>query len=140
MENPQLRDKNVVPSKEGLQQVLGDSFSVFNEMMQIITNPEYGLTPQWNYYNDGKAWLCKVCYKKKTIFWLSVWDKFFKAAIYFSEEKGRGIADLNIDKNIKSDFKQSKPSGKLFPLIINMSRREQITDLLKIIEYKKSLK
>ena len=48
--------------------------------------------------------------------------------------------ELNIDEKIISDFKSRKPIGKLLPLAINVNRKEQIKDVIKIIEYKKKLK
>jgi hypothetical protein len=140
METYLLREQQIYPTKEVLENVLGDSYLVFEELIEIITDAKYGLVPQWNYYKDGKAWLCKVCYKKKTIFWLSVWDKFFKTTFYFIEKTSSGIADLDIEENLKESFRSSKSFGKFMPLTINMNRKDQINDLLKIVEYKKSLK
>jgi hypothetical protein len=140
METYLLREQQIYPTKEVLENVLGDSYLVFEELIKIITDAKYGLVLQWNYYKDGKAWLCKVCYKKKTIFWLSVWDKFFKTTFYFIEKTSSGIADLDIEENLKESFRSSKSFGKFMPLTINMNRKDQINDLLKIVEYKKSLK
>ncbi|MBN2481390.1 MAG: DUF3788 family protein [Bacteroidales bacterium] len=81
-----LREQQVSPLKEVLAIALGDIYLIFKELMEIITDENFGLDPKWNYYKDGNAWLCKVCYKKKTIFWLSVWDKFFKTTFYFTKK------------------------------------------------------
>lgn len=140
MDKPILRDPAVPPSPEVLQNVLGASYPVYEKTLAAITGEPYGLVPEWRYYNDGKAWLCKVVYKKKTVFWLSVWDGFFKAAFYFAERHCHGIPDLDINENIKNDLKSSKPFGALYPVVMKINEAEQITDLLKIIKYKKGLK
>lgn len=140
MDTQLLREQNIFPTKEVLETALKGSFSAFEELIEIITDTKYGLIAEWNYYKDGKAWLCKVCYKKKTIFWLSVWDKFFKTGFYFTDKNRMGITDLDIEKDLKENFNRSKPIGKLIPLVININRKEQIKDVIKIIDYKKSLK
>jgi hypothetical protein len=140
METPLLNDKEVLPTKEVLENVLGESYLAYSELIETITNTKYGLVTEWNYYKDGKAWLCKVCFKKKTVFWLSVWDKYFKIGFYFTEKNCAGVAALEIEEKIKEDFNNSKHIGKLIPLGITMNRKEQIIDVLKIIEYKKNLK
>ena len=140
METQLLREQDVFPEKEVLKKAIGDSYLIFEELMERITAPEYGLVANWNFYKDGKAWLNKVCYKKKTIFWLSVWDKSFKTGFYFSEKNCSGIAELGIEKSIKESFYSNKPIGRLMPLTILINRKDQIHDVLKIIEYKKSLK
>ncbi|MBE0666278.1 MAG: DUF3788 family protein [Bacteroidales bacterium] len=140
METLLLKDRLVFPDDKILRDTLGESFPAYEEMMKTITGPEYGLTPQWNYYNDGKAWLCKAVFKKKTVLWLSVWDRYFKTAFYFTERNSGGIEELEIDPDIKQTFKSAKPTGKLIPLVLNISSIKQLSDLIKIIEYKKSLK
>jgi hypothetical protein len=140
MEIMQLRDPKIFPDNVVLENALAESYLVYTEMIETITGNNYGLAAQWNYYKDGKAWLCKMCYKNKTIFWLSVWDKFFKTSFYFTEKNGAGIADIDIDEGLKKSFYNKKPVGKLIPLTINISTKIQLKDLLKLIEYKKNLK
>ena len=140
METILLKDRQVFPDDNILRNTLGDSFPAYEEMMKTITGQEYGLIPQWNYYNDGKAWLCKAVFKKKTVFWLSVWDRYFKTAFYFTTRNCSGIEELDIDPDIKQTFKAAKPTGKLIPLVLKMGSNKHLPDLIKIIEYKKSLK
>jgi hypothetical protein len=140
METPLLKDPDTYPSEEILRIVLKDSYPAYEETMKQITGADHGLVPQWNYYKDGKAWLCKVGFKKKTVFWLSVWNGYFKVGFYFVERHCPGVLELDIDKSIKEDFTSKKPIGTLFPLAIEMRRKDQVSDLLKVIEYKKTLK
>jgi hypothetical protein len=140
METPILKEQHVYPDAKVLKNALGESYTVYEELMKTITDTRYALVADWNYYKDGKAWLCKVNYKKKTVFWLSVWDKYFKTGFYFTEKSLTGISELNINEKIKDDFAVGKPVGKLLPLTIKVENQNQINDILKVIEYKKSLK
>lgn len=140
MDKPLLNDKNIPVTDEVLKEALGDSYRAYSRMLELITGEEYGLMPEWRYYNDGKAWLCKMVFKKKTVFWLSVWDGHFKAAFYFVERHLPGIYDLDIDGSIKEELKDAKSFGTLYPVIMIIRKPEQITDLLTIIRYKKGLK
>ncbi|HPT11287.1 MAG TPA: DUF3788 family protein [Bacteroidales bacterium] len=140
MDKPKLNDPEINPTDEVLSGVLGNSYVAYVQLMNTITGEKYLLVPEWHYYNDGKSWLCKVTYKKKTVFWLSAWDGFFKTSFYFTEKNSPGIAGLEIEKSIKDDFFSNKAIGKLLPLSVSISTTDQINDLLKIVEYKKSLK
>jgi hypothetical protein len=140
MEKPLLNDPEINPTDEIISGVLGESYDAFALLMKTITGDRYAIVPEWKYYNDGKSWLCKATFKKKTVFWLSVWDGFFKTGFYFTEKNSSGIADLNIRKSIKDDFYSRKAIGKLLPLGINITGKDQVNDVLKIVEYKKSLK
>ena len=132
-----LREQDIFPSKEVLQDVLGKIYHVWVEMENRMTQSEFALTLDWNYYKDGKSWLCKVCHKKKTVFWLSVWEGCFKTTFYFLDRHLSGIADLDISEQIKENFCRMKAVGKLLPMVINIDRQEQLVDLLKIVQFKK---
>ncbi len=140
MEEQLLRDQDAPPSEELLRSALKSSYQAYEEMMKVITGAGYGLEPQWNYYRDGKAWLCKVVFKKKTIFWLSAWDGFFRAGFYFVERHCPGIHDLEIDDSIKQELKKARPFGTLYPVALSITGPEQVRDLLTLINYKKGLK
>ena len=137
MESILLKDPDLLPDKKLLEKELGRGYEAYEELMNIISAPSFSLEPEWRYYNDGKAWLCKVVHKKKTVFWLSVWEgSIFKIAFYFTEKTAAGIDHLEIDETIKKNFKAHKPVGKLLPLVVEVRNKKQLPDLLKIITYK----
>ena len=135
-----LRIEEVTPTEKVLEEALGkDIFEVYLILMQIIES-EFQLEIQWRFYKDGKAWLCKVIDKKKTISWLSIWDSFIKISFYFTEKTRWGIYDLQINNQIKDKFKKVEAIGKLIPLILDIEKEEELADLAEIIKYKKNLK
>lgn len=135
-----LREKEIEPTDKVLENTLGkELFNIYQELIEIFTNV-FSLEPQWNFYRDGNAWLCKVVYKKKTILWLSIWENYIKTGFYFTEKTGTGVLELDIDNKIKAAFEVAKPVGKLIPLIIDINQQNQIEDLKEIIKYKKGLK
>ena len=97
-------------------------------MLEVITGAEYGLVPQWNYYKDGNAWLCKVGYKKRRYSGYRCGTVILKQD-FTSLKDTAGLLELDLDKRIKEEFK-SKPIGTLFPLAITVTSKEQIKDLL----------
>jgi hypothetical protein len=59
---------------------------------------------------------------------------------YFTEKNCKGIFRLDIDESIKKAFKEHKSVGKLLPLVLSITKKVQLSDALKIVEYKKTLK
>ena len=81
-----LRDEEIIPTETVLEEALGkDVFAVYTKLNEIIRT-EFQIEPEWRYYKDGKSWLYKAVYKKKTIFWLSIWEKFIKISLLFTEK------------------------------------------------------
>ena len=137
MDLPILKDKDLFPDNDVLRNALKDDFDIFQEFENTITNDTHKLVGEWRYYNDGKAWIYKAQYKKKTVFWLSVISTGFNVTFYFNEKNNEGIFDLPIEESIKDNFKNMELVGKLRPLQISIKNKNQITDIQEIIEYKK---
>lgn len=131
-----LREAEIPPTEKVLREALGKTYEVWLGLEKQLTGSELALTTDWRYYRDSKAWLCKVCHKKKTVFWLSVWTGFFKISFFFLERHLAGIAALEINEN---SFVIEKEWGKMIPLIFEIDNQRQLNDLLKVIEFKKKL-
>ena len=133
-----MKDPNTKLTDDFLATFLGSSFSawkMFNENL-----PNYGISLEWRYYKDG-GWLAKCTYKKNTIIWVSVSEGFFSASFLFSEKPHlrKGIQELDIPDDLKNNT-QSTPKGTYFSIVINVYKKNQLPDIYKIIDYKKSAK
>ncbi|EDY84237.1 hypothetical protein VDG1235_3868 [Verrucomicrobiia bacterium DG1235] len=140
MKNQSLQDDSIFPSEEILKAALKRAYPAFTRFIQTVEAEPLDLTHQWRYYKDGKAWLCKVSHKKKTICWISVWKGFFKIAFYFADRLSSGIQELNISDSIKADFANANLIGKLRPLEADVRKLSQLPDLYTIATFKKQAK
>jgi len=89
-----FRDKNVKPTEQLIAESLGEEYAIYQRFIETLENEGISLM-DWRYYQDGKAWLSKGEYKwtttrgtnkVKPIFWLSMWEDFFKVSFHFSEK------------------------------------------------------
>ena len=140
MAKPLLNDREQYPDEQVLESVLKTSFPAYQTLIEQITGESYGFIHQWRYYRDGGAWLCNVAHKKKTVFWLSAWDGFFKTTFYFTEKTGAGIASLEVKQELKDTFKENRLIGKLKPLTVFIHNEDELNDLLILAEYKMKIK
>jgi len=135
METQLLREPDIFPSKEVLQKALGKAYAVLEALEARLGQEDFALHFSWHYYRDSKAWLCKVCHKKKTVFWLSVWKGFFKTSFFFLERHMEGIAALELAEGA---YTTEKEWGRMIPLVFNLSHPQHMADVLKLIQYKKA--
>ena len=91
---------------------------------------------EWRYYRDGKAWLCKVQKKKRTIVWMSVWKGFLKAAIYFPEKYIEEVFKLAISEELKEKISSTKNVGKSKPCIFEIKDTKLFNDFEKVMNLK----
>jgi hypothetical protein len=138
MEKPLLNNPSELPTDAVLKSVLGSAYTAYSTLMERMAELEF--VPQWNYYKDGGAWLCKVQYKKKTVFWLSIWENRFRTAFYFTEKTISGVAELDIEPTLVEQLTNAASIGKLIPMAFNIQTVDQLDDFLTVANYKKKLK
>ena len=150
MKEKQLfRDVNVEPTSTRIAEGLGFVNDVYVIFIEKLLEHDIELT--WRYYNDGKAWLGKGLYKwitkrgtqKETMaFWLSVWEGFFKVAVYIPEKYRLEALSLSVGNDMRERIEQAKQIGKLkfFPLIFDLRSDEMFDEVFTLIDFRKTLK
>lgn len=132
--NIELRDENTYPDEIVLSNILGQAYSVYMSLLELFQ--KYEMNFEWRYYHDGKAWLCKVQKKKKTIVWMSAWKGFMQATIYFPLECVEKVLALEITEELKAKIVNTKNVGKSKPCIFEIRSNEILIDFEKVMKIK----
>lgn len=144
-----LRDPEIVPTSEVLAECLGTSNGAYVKFIKELKHHDIDLG--WRYYNDGKAWLGKGLYKwttsrgtakEMTVFWLSIWEGFFKVSIFIAEKARADALKLELKRETLELIENTEQMGKLkfFPLPIDLHSDEMFDELFILIDFKKTLK
>jgi len=144
-----LRDPDIKPTGEVLAAALSSAYKTYIDFTEQLKNHEIEL--DWRYYNDGKSWLGKGLYKwstsrgtqkESTVFWLSVWDGFFKVTFYISEKYRQNTITLPLNNETHKMIENAVQIGKLkfFPLTFDISADILFNDLFTLIDFKKTIK
>ncbi len=134
----ELKDESVYPDDTILQRVLGASFDSYMKLLGMFARAD--LTHEWRYYRDGKAWLCKVQKKKKTIIWMSAWQGFMKATLYFPGRYADALAGLEIADETRDRILSAKRVGASIPCMFEIRNDAVLKDLETVMKFKISLK
>lgn len=116
--NIELRDGSVYPDEQLLKSVLGRAYNAYCALLNLFN--DHNLKHEWRYYKDGKAWLCKVQKKERTIVWMSAWKGYMQATIYFPDKYIDKVYCLDINEEIIMRIKKTKNIGKSKPCIFEI--------------------
>lgn len=130
----ELKDESIYPDDEVLKRILGDSFTAYCELLKLYD--QHGLSYEWRYYHDGKAWLCKVQHKKRTIVWMSAWKGYMQATIYFPEKHIESLYTLNISEERKEIIRQTRNTGKSKPCIFKIIDAAILEEFSEVMRFK----
>ena len=133
----ELRDPNKYPDEAVLQSILGDSYLAYKALLEIYDT--MGMVYEWKYYSDGKAWLCKVQKKKKTIVWMSAWKGYMQATIYIHDKDIEKFKSMDVRQEVKERIVSAKKVGKSLPCMFEIRDRKVLKDIEKVALLKISL-
>lgn len=129
-----LTDPTVIPDDTVLARVLGDSLAAYRRLLALFD--ENGLTHEWRYYRDGKAWLCKVKHKARTIVWMSAWDGYVQATVYIPEKHIDGLFALDLPEDEKARLRGAAHVGKSTPCSFDIKTDDVLPTFEKVMRYK----
>ncbi len=136
MDRSPLNDRNEYPDDPVLAGHLGRAKAAWDAFAARVASDFPGVSMEWRYYNDGKSWLCKLVFRKKTVCWISAWDGFFRTTFYFTDKNAKGIDGLDIDPALKQDFRSGDSTGKLKPLRVTVGTKKALADVFRLVRYK----
>lgn len=142
-----LRDPDIQPTSDVVAKALDEANTPYIKFVEELASHDIQLV--WRYYNDGKAWLAKGLHKRigvrggqseKTVFWLSIWERFFKVTIYIPEKSRLDVFNLPLDNDVKRMITDSKQMGKLkyFSLVFDLNSDEMFETIFSLVDFMKS--
>ena len=132
-----LRDPEAYPSDERLEAALKGGFAVFAALRRNLAAA--GCHPEWRYYNDGKAWLCKLLAGKRNLGWLHVYDGFCCVTVYFTQRHRAAVVAAEIPQPLKEAFARTSAAGRLIPLCVRVADEEDVDAAMAVFRLKKGL-
>jgi hypothetical protein len=139
-ENLLLTDKQIYPTDEFIFSIIGDMKIFWQSIMNHMTNNYKDSAGEWNFYNDGKRWLFKMIYKKKTIFWAGILTDTFRITFYLGNKAETIIENSDLPQSIKEEFRTAKRYGLIRPVTFIVKDKTDVNNVLKMIAIKSKLK
>lgn len=143
-----LRDASIKPTMDIVNDCLGAASKVYKKFLEEIKNYDI-LLMDWRYYHDAKAWLSKGEYHWKTsrgnnkikpLFWLTIWNGYFKVSFNFLEKTKDQLLLLPIREDTKERIKESKLNGnkiKFLSVIFDVDDEKQLYDIFLLAKFRK---
>lgn len=130
----ELNDESTYPADSVLEKILGASWPAYSRLIEVFD--DNGMTHEWRYYRDGKAWLCKVQKNRRTIVWMSAWKGYVKATIYFPERHIDEVLKLEISDATLKMIAGTKNVGTSKPCMFEIKDAGILADFKTVMNFK----
>jgi hypothetical protein len=144
----QLREREVPPTDEVLEQVLGGSYIAYETFQKSL--PDIDIEQEWQWYIPYKAWFARGQHrwttprgviKEKNLYWLHVFEGYFSVAIWFKEKNRMEALNANVSEKTKHMILDAKTMGNVptFPVVFDITTPELFSDICERINHKKRI-
>ena len=133
-------DKSIEPNEDTLLEVLGDTAQYWQKLEQYL-NDEYGdIDEEWKYYYEKYGWFLQIVRKKKTLFWLTPYEAYFRITFWFGDKAVEKIENSALPIEIKEKIRnaQEYQIGRSLPIDVKQSKDLQI--VFRLLEIKMNFK
>ena len=147
-EKLRLREPEVTPTSEVLEQALGDSYAAYETFQEAL--PSLEMEQEWQWYTPHKAWFAKGQHwwttprgtrKEKNLYWLYVYEGYFSVAVWFKEKNRAEVLRTDVTEKTKQLISDAKTMGKMptFPVVFDITTVEPLADIYTLLDCKKRI-
>ena len=145
-EKLRLREREVPPTEEVLEKVLGGSYAAYVTFQKGLSDID--IEQAWQWYTPHKAWFARGQHrwttprgimKEKTLYWLHVFEGYFSVAIWFKEKNRMEALNADVSEKAKHMILDAKTIGTVptFPVVFDITTIEPFADIYGLINHKK---
>ncbi len=129
-------DKNVEPAQNELAAKLGDTYALWNQVVEFVMK-KYPLgMEEWNYPGKKYGWNLRIKDKKRAIIYLLPRDGYFKTAFVFGDKASEAVWKSNVSDGIKLDLKKATRYAEGRGIRIDVKNEFILPDVQSLVEIK----
>ncbi len=129
-------DKSVQPNEERLKEALGMNYKYWKEIKTTLNAKYENLKEEWKYYGKKTGWTLKLFYKKRNLFFFSVYEDCFKIAFVFGDRAVDAITKSDIPSKYINEILAAKKYAEGRGLIIVVRNKVEEKIIIKLTEIK----
>lgn len=136
MEKSALFSAAAHPLEGSLREALGETaFGAYETLFERLRKNHPGMIENWSYYRDAKCWLLKVSAKEKTVFWLGVYDGYFRTTFYLKPDEGDAVNAAPLPEAAKTQYAESK-GKKYHGISLNIGAADDVDSFFALLSIK----
>lgn len=129
-------DKESIPTEKELQEILGDTYSIWTTIRSEALKLENFEKEGWHFSGQKHGWNYRISDKKRVLIYLLPRKGYFKVAFVFGEKAVEKIKESAINPKIIEELLAAKKYAEGRGIRIDVKEKRVLKDILKLLEIK----
>ncbi len=131
-----LTEKSVLPNHQMLVELLGETFSCWEEIRKHLAETYGSLTEEWKYYGAKNGWTLKMLYKKRNLFFFKPYDNYFVVSFIFGDKAVSAVCKSDLPKKMIQEITNAKKYAEGRGLRVEVKTQKAVAHIVKLIAIK----
>lgn len=136
MEEKAFYEKNVKPDEVLIREKLNQAYPALLELRKTVENVVGETVEEWKFYGPKNGWGLKTFLKKRNLFFLGIYEGFFRITFVFGERAVSKILESDIRESLKKELSEARKYAEGRGLSITMKDNSYIEDIRKLVQLK----
>jgi len=129
-------DKLNFPTKEELNEVLGQTTKHWQEIQSYIKNEIGETQEEWKFYMKKVGWQLKTMLKKRNLFFFTPYKDCFQITLVFGDQAVEAVEQSDLPEEIKDTLRSAKKYMEGRGLSIVVKNQNDAENVKKLVEIK----
>lgn len=128
--------KEEIPCDEKLEEVLGDTKSVWDTILRYMEDTYQDIGYEWKFYSKQAGWSFVIKSKKRTILYLIPQQGYFKASFVYGKKAVEEAEKAAVLKNLIHIIKEATCYAEGRSFMIDVETEEEIQLIEALVKIK----
>ena len=134
--NNQFKIKDEVPDDDRVKEILQSNYSNLEAIRSYIAETIGETIEEWKFYGVKYGWNLKKFYKKRNLFFIGIYDGYFKISFVFGERAFNAIMESDISADLKTELSRARKYAEGRGLSIDVHDDTFLNDIKKLLQIK----
>jgi hypothetical protein len=136
MTQPAFTVKDRKPDNKILEQNLGENYTHLEKIREFV-RAEIGETKEeWKYYGRKIGWTLKTFYKKRNLYFISIYEGWFQLSFVFGDRAFNTILDSDLSDQRKEELKSARKYAEGRGIGLKFDNPEPLADFRILLQHK----
>ena len=130
--------REIQPDDEMVKEKLGANYAHLENIRQFIDDEIGATTREWKFYGKKHGWNMKTFLKKRNLFFIVIYDGYFRIGFVFGEKAVKIVLDSDIDQSLKKELEEARKYAEGRGIAIRVDNPECLKDIKELVRIKVS--
>jgi len=136
MSEKQFTIKSEPPTEARIKEILKDKYMIMEAIRKFIQESIGETTEEWKYYGVKNGWVLKTFLKKRNLFFIGIYDGYFRIAFVFGEKAVQSVLESDISEELKKTLTEARKYAEGRGLWLEIYDSKHLEDIQKLIKIK----